>query len=374
MSDNDYVKGCFICQDPDDHFGVAHGIATGDDKTREDADRARHGEVVRWADRAMYDAEEMPFDVNETGPRVTLLNATPQPLAAIAAMSMMYEGKVARDLGEITAEQREHYFEQIRKTHLKAPFESVSLHFLIEGVTRSFTHQMVRQRTAVYAQESLRFAVKDHIDEEVALPPSLRDLAEDDPRVVIWRRAVNKVDDSYNALVSAGVPAEDARGLLPHNITTRLHYVTNLRGLQDHGGMRLCTQAQFEWRVVWDGIIRAIAGYSNPIAFKGDHLDDGWEFQKMATLFRPVCYLTGKCEFNAVFDRACSIKARVTANHERGRPSSEWHNELDAVEGNPIVSGVGPRSVVRDESNAPVFIGAIHPAEWMLDHGAAREK
>ena len=80
------------------------------------------GEVVRWADGAMFKAEEMPFDVNETGPRVTIINATPQPLASIAAMSMMYEGKVARSLSDIGPDQRRHYFEQIKKTHLKAPF------------------------------------------------------------------------------------------------------------------------------------------------------------------------------------------------------------------------------------------------------------
>jgi len=316
------------------------------------------GQVVRWADRAMYEAEEMPFDVNVEGPRVTLLNATPQPLAAIAAMSMMYEGKVVRDLADVTREQRLHYFEQIKKTHLKAPFESVQLHFMIEGVTRSFTHQMVRQRTAVYAQESLRFAVKEAIDEDVALPPSLIGLEKDDPRVIIWRRAVNGVDDAYHALVDNGVPAEDARGLLPHNITTRLHYVTNLRGLQDHGGMRLCTQAQFEWRQVWDGIIRAIHGYETPVPggyVPNVAVSDSWEFQQMASLFRPVCYLTGKCEFNATFDRACKIKSRVNANSEHGRPGDQWHL--------PLL-----------DSHQQMVVPAIDPAEWMLDPTAAREK
>jgi len=309
-------------------------------------------EVIRWADGAMYEAEEMPFDVNETGPRVTLLNATPQPLAAIAAMAMMYEGKVVRDLRDVSQEQRISYFEDIRNTKLQAPFEAVNLHFMIEGVTRSFTHQMVRQRTAVFAQESLRFAVKESIDEEVALPPSLQGLQYDDPRLVIWRSAVNKVDDAYHALVDNGVPAEDARGLLPHNITTRLHYVTNLRALLDHGGNRLCTQAQFEWRAVWDQIIRAIAGYWTPGGAL-IHQGDNWEFKQIASMFRPVCYLTGKCEFKASFDRPCSIRGRVEQNAASGIPSSEWHTETIGKDG--------------------LRIDPIHPAEWMLDHGAARK-
>lgn len=365
------TEPCFICGHPNDHYGVPHSEATGDGRDRSSVIKGH--DVVRWADRAMYDSEEMPFDVNKEGPRVTLLNATPRPLAAIAAMSMMYEGKVCRDLEDVTPEQRRHYFEQIKKTHLKAPFESVSLHFMIEGVTRSFTHQMVRQRTAVYAQESLRFAVKDHIDEEVALPPSLRQLKADDPRVVLWKRTVNSVDDGYNALVNAGVPAEDARGLLPHNITTRLNYVTNLRGLLDHGGMRLCTQAQFEWRQVWDGIIRAIAGYTG-FDDNGGSQNDHWEFQQIAAMFRPVCYLTGKCEFNATFDRACKIKSRVNANTAIGRPSSEWHEPYSGSEG---MSWEGQTQ----DGGKTVYLGktitgikGIHPAEWMLDDSAARER
>lgn len=324
-------------------------------------------EISKWADSAMYDSEGMPFDVNKFGPQVTLLQMTPDPLGAVAAMSMMYEGKVVRDLADLTDDQRQHYFDEITKTHLKAPFESVQLHFLIEGVTRSFTHQMVRQRTAVFAQESLRFAVKDTIDEEVALPPSLRLLKKDDPKVILWKTAVNKTDDVYHALVDGGIPAEDARGLLPHNITTRLHYVTNLRALQEHAGMRLCTQAQFEWRTVWMRMVEAIATYDNGLAS-----GDGWQFRKVAGLFRPICYMTGKCEFMADFDRKCKIRNRVDANHAIGRDSSLWDKEFDEVKDNPIVVGFGPQSVILDEADKPVFIGAIETREWLNDPTAAR--
>jgi flavin-dependent thymidylate synthase len=334
----------------------------------------------------MFRAEEMPFNVNEQGPQAHLIGMTADPLGHIAAACMMYEGKVVRSLSDVTHEQRKHYFEQVKNTKLKAPFEFVKLHFMFDGVTRSFTHQMVRQRTAVYAQESLRFAVKDGIDEEVALPPSLAALPQDDPRVRVWKRAVNAVDDSYHALVESGVPAEDARGLLPHNITTRLHYSTDLRALQDHAGNRLCTQAQFEWRAVWTRIVEAIRNYRPHAAMiksavnMGERFrdelafmdaSDAWQYEALADLFRPVCYLTGKCEFMANFDRSCSIRDRVEANHHIGRPSSEWGEEYDTVAPEEVVIGVGPKSVVHS-NDRPVFIGAIKPAEWLLDPGAAR--
>lgn len=336
--------------------------------------------VAKWADEAMFEAEPLGYDVNKEGPKVHLLSMSHDPLGQIAAMAMMYEGKVARSLSDITDEQRVHYFNEVKKTHLKAPFEAVQFHFMLDGVTRSFTHQAVRQRTAVFAQESLRFAVKDGIDEEVALPPSLRSLKDDDPRVVLWRSAINRIDDTYSALVEAGVPAEDARGLLPHNITTRMNYVTNLRNLQDHAGMRLCTQAQFEWRTVWVRIVEAIRNYdprkSNAERLTGestadwtpDMLPDRWQFEMLADLFRPVCYLTGKCEFKADFDRKCRIRDRVDANHTIGRDSSEWDK--------PYTSGIpgvqGNEHMSWDGEGTLASISRIHPAEWLADPAAAR--
>lgn len=153
--------------------------------------------------------------------------------------------------------------------------------------------------------------------------------------------------------------------------------------------MRLCTQAQFEWRQVWVQMVQAIRNY-NPLKAQADSIraagnddelaaaleyvgaSEAWQYERIADLFRPVCYLTGKCEFGAEFDRKCSIRNRVQANHEVGRPSSEWDQELDEVEDNPLVIGAWHTSVLRDGKERPVFIGAIQPAEWLLDPKAAR--
>lgn len=315
-------------------------------------------EISRWADSAMFEAEEMPFNVNESGPRVYLLQGTPDPLGSVAAFSAMYTGKVIRDKRDVTDEERRYHLEEMKKTKLKAPLEAVNLHWMVEGVTRSFTHQMVRQRTAVYAQESLRFAVKEHWDEEVMLPPTLAALPQNDEKVLLWKRAVNTSEDIYAALVEAGIPAEDARGLTPHAITTRLNYATNLRNFQDHAGNRLCTQAQFEWRMVWVRFTEAMRAYCTSGC--GEDHDfpntaggpcDNWQWIEIANLFRPVCYITGQCEFKAKFDRACKIRDRVDANADINRPSSEWHIPVRSSE---------------------MRIDAISPAEWLLDDGAAR--
>lgn len=278
-------------------------------------------EVSTYVDKAMYPAEPM----DDVMPRVTLLSATPDPLGAIAAFCFMYQGRVVRNLAELTDDEREWAWEQANATHLKAPLEAVDLHFMVEGVTRAFTHQMVRQRTAVYAQESLRFAVKEDI---AARPGPVIDSNRRARR--IWDEQIAAVWAAYRALVANGVPAEEARGLLPHDTLTRLNYKTNLRNLVDHLGNRLCTQAQFEWRMVGAGIVNAIGGYRNentgdpPTLYSGSAHNWQWQHIASSNLFRPVCYAMGKCPFQADFDRGCTIRERADAGQFDKIEVKEW--------------------------------------------------
>ena len=185
------------------------------------------------------------------------------------------------------------------------------------------------------------------------------------------------MNSAYQSLIENGMPAEDARGLLPHSVTTRLHYKTNLRNLLDHAGNRLCTQAQFEWKSVFALIKRAIREYKalqfTP-SFDG-YCEDNfvWQQEKIADLFEPICYQTGKCEFASKIDRPCKIKNRVDANADLNRLSSEWGQDYDVVPPDTIVSGVGPQSVIRHaQTKRPLFVGAIRPVEWLADPFAAR--
>lgn len=343
-------------------------------------------EVRKWADEAMFEAAPMQVQRTEDGgiiPQVHLVSMTADPLGAIAALCRMYKGIPTYSLDDITDDERRDYLVQVQKTHLQAPLEAVKLHFFIEGVTRSFTHQMVRQRTAVYAQESMRFAVKEEpLTDICSLPPSLagtvrRERVNDvypnteDQRQRnrdVWERALETIDESYRYLVANGMPAEDARGVMPHAVTTRINYVTDLRNLIGHAGNRLCTQAQFEWRLVFMGIVNAIRDYGKGDDCQGEgtfcytHGKDHcpgfpqWQFQAIADsdMFRPVCYQLGRCQFNADFDRYCNIKSRVEAFADEGVPSTEW--------------GVGIGKPNFHESG----VQTIRPEEWLLDPAAAR--
>lgn len=388
--------------------------------------------LQKWVDPAMFTSEKLDA---HAGPKVYLLSMSTDPLGSIAACAKMYVGEVVRDLAEVTDDERRHYLSEMQKTKLAMPLESVQFHFMIEGVTRGFTHQLVRQRTAAYAQESMRFAVvEDNFVDRVQMPPSLAgtqggelkrvqeewqqawtdedgrlqyDLHEEDPKVMdlrdrqgrlpenekwrdYWDRALKAIEGEYKHLIDAGMPAEDARGLLPHNITTRVNYITNLRGLLDHAGNRLCTQAQFEWRAVFARIAEAIRSrggwyYENvPFGPTGkpplhEARSADWQHEAIAALLKPVCYQTGKCAFKAEFDRTCKIRDRVNANESINRPSSEWDKKYTHSTGrlfpgasdDPTTEWPWAERLTSGYPGRPI-IPAIQPAEWLLDPGAAR--
>jgi flavin-dependent thymidylate synthase len=287
-------------------------------------------EVQRWADVAMYEAEhnEQGYAGELIDPIVTLVSMTPRPLQTMAAAAELYAGHIVTDPKDVPRDSAIKWFNDMSLTALQAPLEFIDLHFFIEGVTRGWTHQAVRQRTAVFVQESQRFAVKMNAPWEVAMPPSIAKLDSDDPKRILWNKSVTAVTNDYRNLVNAGIPAEDARGLLPTNITTRLHYKTNLRNLAEHSGMRLCSQAQFEWKQVWGGIVDVILRYG-PIK-------DLWQQREIVKLFKPVCYRTGKCEFLAETDRFCVIRDRVMKHHRNGESPEQWV-DIDPLE--PLKEG-----------------------------------
>lgn len=272
--------------------------------------------VSRWGDEAMYLATPLTEADGKLEPRVTMISMTYNPLRVMAAAAQQYRGIPVHDPREIDQETALEWLASGSENRLKAPLEFIDLHLYFEGVSRAFTHQLVRQRTAVYVQESMRFAVKNHARSEIVEPPSLAGLPEDHAWRAVWDGAVARIDWAYNSLVESGMPAEDARGLLPTNIGTRIHYKTNLRNLAEQSMNRLCSQAQDEWKEVWRLIIEAILGYGPE--------SERWQQRAIVKLFKPICYQSGHCEFMAPTDRYCSIRDRVQAHAERGDRPEIW--------------------------------------------------
>jgi hypothetical protein len=68
--------------------------------------------------------------------------------------------------------------------------------------------------------------------------------------------------------------------------------------------------------------------------------EERWQQQAIGRLFKPVCYLTGKCEFMAATDRFCGIRDRVEAHHRAGDLPEEW-TDIDPME--PLREGAARR-------------------------------
>lgn len=322
--------------------------------------KATGAELIRAADAAQY--ARAPIPEEQRGQiRVRLLNATPDPLGSVAALGKQYKGEVVRSLSEVTDEERRSYLDDFGKTVLNGPLEAAQFHWQIEGVTRSITHQMVRSRASFFAQESLRFAVPEgEWRDEIPYPPSIAGAQDDEitgPARQRWREAMMSAQHAYEDLLNMGLPAEEARGVLPHDMPTRIHWVMDLRTLLAEAGKRTCTQAQFPWRVIFGGMANALRQYRTPGGMPGT-MSDSWQFREIAARLRPVCFQTGQCGFMAQFDRSCSIRGRVDANAIIGRPSSEW--------------GTAYREYDDDEGPGTVKIAPIHDYEWAADPGAAR--
>lgn len=329
-------------------------------------DRTNSKQLSLWADPAMHSAAPQPKGEDcRVRPTVRILQATPDPLGTLAAIMAIYKGGVKRSLTEVSDDERREALSEMLKTKLQGPLESIVFTILIEGVSRSFTHQMVRGRAAFYAQESMRFAVPDSEDWEdrTAYPPNFDLWAED--QKFKWRKAIRESEWSYMDLVNSGIPAEDARGLMPHAMTTRLVWQVSLRELLHVAGLRLCTQAQFEWRTVLSLVVRELRAWHSPETveqYEAAMGHDDWQFNAIADLLRPVCYAEGKCGFMSALDRSCTIRERVNAFERAGIGSEHWGRMEKDI---PL----NPEWPTEAQEGRP---WKIEPAEWLADPNAAK--
>jgi flavin-dependent thymidylate synthase len=129
-------------------------------------------------------------------------------------------------------------------------WEFVHFTFLIEGVTRSFTHQLVRTRQASYAQQSLR--VVEMKDFTYGTGPSI----ENNHLVKgAYDNTMNNSFQCYKHLIESGVNIEDARGVLPINIHTNICMSINMRNFITLTRKRTSLRVQKEYRDVMDAMV-----------------------------------------------------------------------------------------------------------------------
>lgn len=165
--------------------------------------------------------------------------------------------------------------------------EHVSFTFLISGVSRALSHQLVRHRIGVaYSQQSQRYCKFDEGFEYV-IPPSIGKYMTSESK---FTDLMAKIQQVYNEFVESGIPAEDARMVLPNACCTNLTVTMNLRELIHFTDERCCTCAQWE--------IRQMAKQMAKLVIE--------KIPELKPYLGPKCQLLGYCNENE--DRTCGRK------------------------------------------------------------------
>lgn len=156
---------------------------------------------------------------------------------------------------------------------IHSSWEFVNYTFHIDGVTRAFTHQLVRTRHGSYAQQSQRtvdmsgfdYMATGTLDDPSRLGPynsgnGLEEAYCYPPGSAkhSYHKAMAELDEAYQHLLESGTPPQDARGVLPTNVVTNIVAAFNLRTLSDMAKLRLCTRTQGEYQDVFRAMRAAV--------------------------------------------------------------------------------------------------------------------
>ena len=124
--------------------------------------------------------------------------------------------------------------------------EHVQVSFAISNVSRACTHQLVRHRHMSFSQKSQRY-VKEKGQFDYIIPPTI----EKNPELKAkFEEFMGEISNKYLEFTEAGIPAEDARFVLPNACASSIVASLNLRELIHLANLRLCTRAQYEIRMM----------------------------------------------------------------------------------------------------------------------------
>ena len=203
--------------------------------------------------------------------KVTLMNYTSNAVDMLLFAKRTRLGLNAETMSDIVTmdvAERQAELVYIANT-VPSSWEFVDYTFLIQGVSRAFTHQFVRTRTGSYAQETLRTLDKSNGYDFVFTDSNLKN---DDVMSILGQH--NKITaQMYKEMIEIGQLPEDARGILPTNIATSILCKFNLRTFADLVRSRSGGRTQNEYRTVVFELIKCVLivhTWAEPFLFKGN--------------------------------------------------------------------------------------------------------
>lgn len=162
-----------------------------------------------------------------------------------------------------------HLHAAMKSGHMSV-LEHCTLTFAIEGISRACSHQFVRHRLMSFEQLSQRYVRMDgfgYVEPESIMQMNIDNKVWSDGHEdwVTPHKAFGTImevlSNTYEALVKAGVPEEDARYILPNACCTNIVVTMNLREFMHFCGLRRCSRAQWEIREMADKMAEEVISY-----------------------------------------------------------------------------------------------------------------
>jgi thymidylate synthase (FAD) len=163
------------------------------------------------------------------------------------------------------------YLENIKRQGHGSVLEHANYSLLIEGVSRSLTHELVRHRAGfAYSQLSQRYVDESHA--AFVIPPAILG---DDALVSQWTAQMEAAQATYVALVEKLVDRyawvedkvhrrkmarEAARGVLPNSTETKIVVTANARAWRTMLELRSSEGAEMEIRRLAVAVLRVLQG------------------------------------------------------------------------------------------------------------------
>lgn len=223
----------------------------------------------------------------EVESKVTLVAHTPAPEELVASAAKLCYASNTSTILDQNKTKAEKFIKRVCDMGHFSTIEHVSFTFLIEGVSRALTHQLVRHRIASYSQRSQRYV--NHETFDYIMPPELKgkSIELDGEKIAAeeyYAETMELIAERYKMLNTAlgdngEASNQDARYVLPNACETKIFVTMNARELIHFFEERLCMRAQWEIRGVADKMLK-MAREALPAIFN---------------LVGPKCIRAGKC-------------------------------------------------------------------------------
>lgn len=187
--------------------------------------------------------------------KVTLISHTPDAAALMVFTKSTRLNMAPGLLEEIRLWPPERMLDELAYMAETIPssWEFVDYVFLVEGVSRAYTHQQVRTRAGSYAQQTMRVLDMGEFD-YVFTKRNIDDIT----AFAEIQLLIGHIKSTYRKLLAMGQAPEDARGILPTNIATNIVCKFNLRTLAELARSRSGGRTQNEYRDVVNAMCDAV--------------------------------------------------------------------------------------------------------------------